>query len=249
MHPPTARIPIAWSLQSGVPFQFLGFDAEKLGGSGKTDVLVKAPLGKDSSYSVTIDAKTVGAGSLGDGQVDWVTLDEHRKQHNADYSMLVGPNPSSGRLMARAGDQSVAVLSTDQLAELCLQHAAAPLGLEDYRALFDTGGPVDMASIAEATQDLTRLRDLSAVLCEKLAERTNTFGPLTASQLMVMLDQPDKPSSAQEIQQVLDTLAAPLVGAIQGTASEGYVLATAPRVTQQRLHQLGDQLTTLESTP
>ncbi len=101
-------------------FQFLGFDAEKLGGSGKTDVLVKAPLGKDSSYSVTIDAKTVGAGSLGDGQVDWVTLDEHRKQHNADYSMLVGPNPSSGRLMARAGDQSVAVLSTDQLAELCL---------------------------------------------------------------------------------------------------------------------------------
>ena len=163
--------------------------------------------------------------------------------------MLVGPNPSSGRLMTRAGDQSVAVLSTDQLAELCLQHADAPIGLQDYRALFETGGAVDTTTIANAAQDLTRLRDIAAELCAKLAERTGTFGPLTASQLMMILDQPDNPSSAQEIQQVLDTLAAPLVGAIQGTASEGYVLATALRVTQQRLHQLGDQLTTLESTP
>lgn len=226
-------------------FQFLGFDAEKLGGSGKTDVLVKAPLVLDDSYSVTVDAKTVGAGSLGDHQVDWVTLDDHRRQHNADYSMLVGPNPSGSRLMNRAIDKSVAVLSTEQLANLCIQHAEAPLGLENYRALFDTGGAVDMARLSRAAQDLTRLRDLAVELCAKLAEKTSAFGPLTASQLMVMLDQPDKPSSVQEIQQVLDTLASPLVGAIQGTADKGYVLATAPRVIQQRLQQLGDLLAAL----
>lgn len=227
--------------------QFLGFDAEKLGGSGKTDVLVKAPLGRDDSYSVTIDAKTVGSGSLGDHQVDWVTLDEHRKQHNADYSMFVGPNPSAKRLISRAVDHTVAVLSTEQLAELCIQHADGPLDLQDYRSLFETGGAVDMAPMSRAAQNSTRLRDLAAELCEKLAERTSTFGPLTASQLMVMLDQPDKPSSGQEIQQVLDTLASPLIGAIQGSAETGYVLATAPRVIQQRLQQLGNQLTTLES--
>ena len=206
-------------------------------------MLIKAPLGKDASYSATIDAKTVGAGSLSDHQVDWVTLDEHRKQHNADHSMLIGPNPSGQRLFNRAVDQTVSVFSTEQLADLCSQHSDAPLGLEDYRALFETGGRVDTTPIAKAAQESTRLRKLAAELCAKLAERTGTFGPLTASQLMVILDQPDKPSSAQEIQQVLDTLAAPLVGAIHGTASEGYVLATALRVTQQRLHQLGDQLT------
>ena len=223
-------------------FQFLGFDAERLGGSGKTDVLVTAPLGKDDSYSVTIDAKTVGSGSLGDGQVDWVTLDEHRQQHNADYSMLVGPNPSDGRLMNRAVDQTVAVLSTEQLAELCLQHADAPLDLQDYRALFEASGAVDTVPISRAAQDWARLRDLAVELCDKLAERTGTFGPLTAAQLMVMIDQPDKPSSVEEIQQTLDTLASPLVGAVKGTASTGYVLATAPRVIQQRLQHLGEQL-------
>lgn len=142
-------------------YQFLGFDTEQLGGSGKTDVLVKALLGKDDSYSVTIDAKTVGAGSLGDRQVDWVTLDEHKRQHNADYSMLVGPNPSGKRLMNRAVDQSVAVLSTGQLADLCIQHADAPLGLQDYRTLFETGGAVDTAPIDKAAHDLARLRELS----------------------------------------------------------------------------------------
>ena len=223
-------------------FKFLGFDAEKLGGSGKTDVLVKAPLGKDDSYTATIDAKTVGAGSLGDGQVDWVTLEEHRKQHNADYSMLIGPNPSGKRLMNRAVDQAVAVLSTEQLADLCIQHARAPLSLKDYRALFEAGGVVDTNSIDRAAKDWVRLRDLAVELCEKLTERTGTFGPLTASQLMVMIDQPDKSSSVEEIQQTLDTLASPLVGVIQGTASGGYVLATAPRVIQQRLQQLGDQI-------
>lgn len=220
-------------------FQLLGFDAEKLGGSGKTDVLVKAPLGRDDSYSVTIDAKTVGAGSLGDGQVDWVTLDDHRKQHSANYSMLVGPNPSGKRLMDRAVAKTVAVLSTDQLAELCLQHADAPLGLQSYRALFETGGAVDTSPIKNEVQNLTRLRDLAAEICGNLAERTKAVGPIRASQLLMVLGHS---TSESEIQQVLDTLASPLFGAIQGTADKGYILATAPRVIQQRLQQLGSQL-------
>ncbi len=230
-------------------FRHLGFGAEKLGGPGKTDVLVTAPLGKNDSYSVTIDAKTVGSGSLGDGQVNWDALDEHRDNHEADYALLVAPNPSSkGRLMRSAHSHQVAVLSTEELAELCLLHAEMPLGLQEYRVLFETGGAVDTTPIKLAHQESARLRALAAELCEKLAKRTGTFGPLTAPQLMVMIDQPDKPSSEQEIQQTLDALASPLVGAVKGTASTGYVLATAPRVIQQRLQQLGDQISGLESS-
>ncbi len=225
-------------------FEFLGFDAEKLGGSGKTDVLIKALLGKDDSYTVTIDAKTVGSGSLGDGQVDWVTLEDHRKQHNADYSMLVGPNPSGKRLMDRAVDKAVAVLSTEQLADLCIQHAIAPLGLHEYQALFGTGGSVDMMPLARAAQELARLRELTAELLAMLSEQTSETGPLTARDLWLLLRNrsSDKAGSQREIQQVLDTLASPLVGAIQGMDETGYVLATAPRVIQQRLQHLGEQL-------
>ena len=39
-------------------FDFLGFEAEHLGGSGKTDVLIKARLGRDDTYRVAIDARS-----------------------------------------------------------------------------------------------------------------------------------------------------------------------------------------------
>ena len=92
-------------------FAFLGFDAEWLGGSGRTDVLLDAPLALGESYRVAVDAKTTGSGSLPDQQVDWTTLVEHRRRHEADYSLLVGPNPSPGRLMERARNHDIAVLS------------------------------------------------------------------------------------------------------------------------------------------
>ena len=231
-------------------FRFLGFEAEKLGGSGKTDVLVTAPLGKDDSYTVTIDAKTVGSGSLGDHQVDWATMVEHQEQHNADYSMVVGPNPSGQRIMDRAADRGVAVLSTDQLADLCIQHADTPLSLQDYRPLFETGGAVDTTPINKAAQDSVRLREVAADLMSTLADQTSDTGPLTARDLWLLLrnSPSSQTSSEQEIQQLLNVLSSPLVGAVQGTADGGYVVATAPRVTQQRLHQLGDHLATLESS-
>ena len=225
-------------------FRFLGFEAEKLGGAGKTDVLVKAPLGKDDSYTVAIDAKTVGSGRLVNRQVDWVTLDEHRSKHNANYSMLVGPNPNQS-LVDRAVRRGVAVLSTKQLAVLCLLHAEMPLGLQGYRVLFETGGAVDTSPIEEEAKNLSRWRDLAGEICGKLAEQIKALGPIGATELRVILHQS---TDKGEIQQVLDVLSSPLVGAIQGTADQGYVIATAPRVIQQRIHQLGDHLATLQTS-
>jgi hypothetical protein len=107
-------------------FTFLGFEAQLLGGSGRTDVLLEAPLGREETYKISVDAKTTGSGSLGDQQVDWATLVEHRERHRTDYSLLVGPNPSLGRLMERAHGHAVAVLSARQLAGICLAPPRTP---------------------------------------------------------------------------------------------------------------------------
>jgi hypothetical protein len=47
--------------------------------------------------------------------------------------------------------------------------------------------------------------------------------------------EPEELSTEEEIQGVLDTLASPLVPAVDGEQSGGYVLACAPKVTQTRL--------------
>ena len=232
-------------------FAFLGFDARRLGGSGKTDVLLNAPVGRRQAYRVTVDAKTVGSGVLGDHQVDWLTLREHREIHQADYAVLVGPEPSSGRLTKRAEENEIAVLSASLLAGLCRQHAEAPLGLTDYHTLFAEqsddgtwirqGGEVDTADLDEAAAEGPRMRVVAAALVNVLSERCMTVGPLRARDLwLIMLERGEmaEGSSKDEIQDLLDMLAHPLVRAVDGDAESGYVPSSKPAVTRMRLQLL-----------
>ena len=226
-------------------FDYLGFRADLLGGSGKTDVLLTARLGRSDSYKVTVDAKTTASGHLADMQVDWATLVEHQKNEGADYSLLVGPDPRGARLFNRAADHGVTVLAAHQLAELCLSHAGAPLGLADYRLIFTTHGEANLTEMNDRAQDSERLRLLAAEIFRTLAGRWATVGYHTARDLWMLLPH----ANEGMIQSVLDTLANPLVGAIQGDREKGYVLATDPKVTQRRLALLGKELTGTKPAP
>ena len=236
-------------------FAFLGFEARHLGGSGKTDVLLYAPLGRGTAYRVAVDAKTARAGVLGDHQVDWLTLEEHRLKHQAEYSMLVGPRPSSGRLTRRAEENEVAVLSADLLAGLCRQHAEAPLGLADYRELFARqsgggqwerhGGEVDTAALDEKAQEAKRMRELASAVVNVLSERCMIVGPLGARDLwLIILERGDvaEGSSEKEIQVLLEMLSHPLVRAVDGSAEGGYVLSSKAAVTHRRLRHLAGSI-------
>ena len=236
-------------------FALLGFDSRQLGGSGKTDVLLNAPLGKGLAYRVTVDAKTVVAGVLGDHQIDWLTLKDHREKHQADYAMLVGPEPSSGRLTKRAEENEIAVLSASLLAGLCRQHAEAPLGLVDYRALFARqteygtwirrGGEVDTSDLDEAAGEGPRMRGVAAAIVKVLSERCMIVGPLRARDLwLIMLERGEiaEGSSRDEIQGLLDMLAYPLVRAVDGDPEKGYVLSSKPAVARVRLQHLATSI-------
>ena len=225
-------------------FRLLGFAAEHLGGPGKTDVLLDARLGRDASYRVAIDAKTTSAASLPEHQVDWDTLTDHRQKHQANYSMLVAPNPSPGRLMDRAERHGVAVLSAEALAALCELHAAQPLGLSEYRSIFDQGGEVDLSKIEERADAGSRQMALGKRLVDAIADLAQDLGPLTASKLQLTMyhQDPEDLPTEEEIEAVLASLVSPLVRAIEGQPSTGYVLASSPAVTAERLRILGETL-------
>ena len=225
-------------------FGFLGFDAEHLGGSGLTDVLLTARLGRDASYRVAVDAKTSGSGPLTDGQVDWITLGEHRKNHAADFSMVIGPSPSGRRLITRAEEQGVAVLSAEELADLCSSHAAQPLALEDYRSLFESGGKADLSGVKHRSSQANRLMALAKRLLDAIGDEAEHLGPRTARDLLGRLyrDGGAPDTTEPQIRDLLESLASPLVGAIHGDPESGYVLACSPAVTAERLHILGEAL-------
>lgn len=221
-------------------FAFLGFDAEWLGGAGKTDVLLNALVGKHDSYRVTVDAKTTGGGVLGDQQVNWDTLTEHRQKHRADYALLVGPSPSEGRLKERSIKNNVAVMSAKQLAGLCKQHSRSPLTLFDYRQLFSSPGPVNTSSIDELAENQTRLFTLVGTICDLLDNLCTNMGRLKARDLWVILETAETGQICDEaeIQRLLDILASPLIHAIDGDEESGYVPASTLATTRIRLGRL-----------
>lgn len=224
-------------------FAFLGFEAEWLGGAGKTDVLVDAPLGGGRDYRVIVDCKTSASGHVGDQQVDWITLGEHRRKHDADHVALVAPTPTGKRLFERAGEQGVTVVSVDQLVTLCGQHAGAPLGLDAYRSLFSAPGAVQPEAVGDAAETWVRTIDLTRVVLDTIRLRSTKVGPLTARDLyLVLADTPDRDSTEIELQSVLDALASPLLGLVDGTPNGGYLVIASPSVVAARLRVMATRL-------
>jgi Restriction endonuclease len=225
-------------------FAFLGFEASWLGGAGRTDVLVDAPLGRDEQYRVIVDCKTSGSGAVTDQQIDWMTLTEHRQKHDAQYVAVVAPRPSGSRLLARAAQQGVAVISVEQLVGLCQQHAQAPLGLQSYRRLFTTGGLSMAEPVAEDAEEWLRIVHLASAVCAALRSKSAAFGPLSARDLLLILaDAPVAEATSEgELQTILDTLASPLVGVLMRTNEGAYWLTAMPEVMAARLEILAAAL-------
>jgi hypothetical protein len=230
-------------------FAFLGFQAEWLGGSGKTDVLLHAALGATGSYRVVVDCKTSASGSVGDHQVDWVTLNEHKIKHDADHILLVAPNPSGNRMFTRANQYGVTIMSADQLGGLCRQHAKTPLGLDDYRSLFASGGGLDTQAVDERAEEVKRLVTLAAAIYAAIRDRSTVFGRLSARDLFLILSGQAVAESTteDELQALLDTLSSPLLAVLQGSERDGYCVTSSAEVAQRRIEIVAQQLSTSDS--
>ena len=220
-------------------FELMGFVAEHMGGPGNTDVLLTAPLGKDERYVVAVDAKTTRSGSLQDHSVDWQTLEDHRRKHQARYSLLVAPAPRGDRLKERAKRSKVAILPADQLAELCRLHTRTPLNLLDYKDIFVEGEEVDRNVIEERTVHFGSLKALMSVLPDLLFEKTDQYGPMTARDVYVALDDRVKGVSQRDIQNLLDMLAHPLIGLVHAEGNR-YFMATSRNCCAQRIRLLAN---------
>jgi hypothetical protein len=200
-------------------FRFLGFESTQLGGSGKTDVLIVADLGPKNRYRAIIDCKSTAHEAVKDQQIDWMTLGEHKKLHEADYVAVVALAFAGQRVTARAKATGVTLLDVETLAGVCIQHEKLPMGLDVYQGLFfasDAEGGA--AAAAEAAEESGRFLTLSAAVLGLVRVLERSESALSARDLYWNLRQSGEQFGTvtdREIQSVLEALASPALAVLR----------------------------------
>lgn len=204
-----------------VAFEKLGFEAQWLGGSGKTDVLVRAAGNSSTAFSVSIDAKSTMSGNVTDGLVDFDTLEEHRRKHNADFSAVVGGSFQNERLIKRAIDHNVVLIDIDTLETLIRNHVEVPIQVMSYKKLFENPGIADVTCLEEEREKITRYGKLLHAVMDCLVDERDdevTGGILQERDIYRSLKIDDRFSYApgiDEISNMLQFLASPLIGCVE----------------------------------
>ena len=138
--------------------RYLGFDVEDLGGPGEPEGIAKAfPLpnargrtaetSRHPLYSFTFDAKSSKHSVVKTGNVSLDGVVEHRRHHDADHALVVGPGFSGGSLVDRCRTQGVTPMTaTDlgKLLELTAEYGA--ISVTAMREVFSLFDPEDVSS-------------------------------------------------------------------------------------------------------
>ncbi|MBB3728337.1 restriction endonuclease [Nonomuraea dietziae] len=228
-------------------FAFLGFQAEHLGGSGRTDVLGIAQLATKDRYRIIVDAKSSGSGQVAESGVKFDALRDHKRKHKADHVVVVGPE-FAPRLKNWAAENEVILLRIEDLAALLDRHSRNPMPLTELRDAFSH---IDTFSddLAERYQALERRsllmrRIIDLAFQEAVDEDPVDEGYISVENIIYALRKEFTPRpSRQEVDELIAFLSDPVVAAIESTKGR-HKLIDSPRNLALRLAGLGGTVAT-----
>ncbi len=212
-------------------FRKLGFKAEWLGGSGKTDVLVSTYSAAKYAYRVTVDTKSTGNGLVNESQLNFDTLVDHRKLHDAQFTVVVGCGFQGDRIVARAKKHHIVLLGVDSLCELIKLHERTPLSSQDYKALFEEYGLANLKVLDEARSRLDRNGIILHAVMDCLASESDdeaTGGTLSVRELYFLLKAKEENLSPtmEEISNMLVFLSSPMINCVGKMKDEYYAIGS-----------------------
>ena len=225
-------------------FAMLGFEAEHIGGAGKPDSFLTARLGAQS-YTAVVEAKTCQAGAvLQLSQVNYASADDHRQEYAAEYSILLAPGFSGGRVTEQATRFNIGLLTTDALVQVLRQHALFPFSLEELRILFQPAG-TNRDCIAELSRihlnhmAYVELFQMILNIMDESQRQEDETEPVSANAIYVLLSRQARserkaPPPRGQIDEVLSLLASPLLAILQ-RVDGGYTLSMPPNAARQRM--------------
>ena len=145
----------------GEALDYIGFNVTPIGGNGQPEGLAQAPLSPNDGpdrgpYTLSYEAKSTSKanGHVSNKEVGAGRLARHRKNHEADYTLVVAPDFEIGALQKECEDSFVTPMRARDLARLLILSATAgTVDFVKFRSLFELHHPDHVQSWVEKFVD------------------------------------------------------------------------------------------------
>ncbi|WP_336323560.1 restriction endonuclease [Streptomyces lavendofoliae] len=143
-----AALGAAFEVHIESAFRHMGFRAQRISGSGDTDILVQWYDANGSLRTAIVDGKSTSSGRVTHNNVSDVAIDTHKEKRSAEYVAIIGPAFSGDTIRNMAKRKQWVLITADELGQVV--RSAEALGLR----------PADVGMLFEAPDGLSRLAGL-----------------------------------------------------------------------------------------
>lgn len=168
---------VAFETSIETAFKHLGFQAQRISGSGNTDVLVQWYDQKQALRTAIIDAKSTSSGHIAHSNVSDVAISAHKDKHSADFVAIVASSFAGDTIRDMALKKDWALVTAAELGEVVI--AADSIGLRpaDVGVLFEA--PDGLSRVANLIDSRQREMDLVSLVVSRLKDEMENEEPVS----------------------------------------------------------------------
>ena len=242
----------------GDALEYLGFSVRRLAEPGQPEGIATAeipakpssvPLSEDTplTYKIAYDAKSSKSGKASTGNLGLSGIKRHRKQFDADYSLVIAPEfQVAEKLLQECEQNEVTPIRAKDLGKLILMTAAyGPIDLIRIKEMLDLRNPDKVGSwISELSDEMeTGASSLSYDMLlrglDKLAyDSPDAIHISTIAHIVREMTDGNKSVTKQDVSDVLTGIQVLVPSLVR--VSDGNVLlgVSAPKIREQLIKQL-----------
>ena len=153
-------------------FQHMGFKAQRISGSGDTDVLVQWYDGDGSLRTAIVDGKSTVSGHVTHTAVSEVAISAHKDKNAAEFVAIIGPSFSGDTIRNAAQKQGWVLITAAELGELVTSADALGLRPAELGILFEM--PDGLSRLADLIHAQQRVLDIVSLVISRLKNEMET---------------------------------------------------------------------------
>ena len=203
--------PVAEGKASGVAFEeriaevfrFMGFNANRIGGSGDTDVIVHWRKENGDVATAILDGKSKSSGSVSHSDISDVAIDTHKDKNGADFVAIVGADFSGDTIKNHAAKKGYALLKVEDIQNVACSAKKLGLTLDEIALMLKSNGLSEVYEIIDIKE---RESQVITLVVSTLEREQEALGSLSARDLYLLLRNTDLSPSLDELIEILDLL-------------------------------------------